>query len=487
MKKIILTGKQARSALREGVNLASDCVKLTIGPDGRNAILGRRSTSPFITNDGVTIAGYVFADKEEVQLGVDMVKEVSRLTEKEAGDGTSTATVLLQALVNKCLDKIDDEDIIVNKVNPIKLRNEINSACATIVDELRKSATPISSREDIYKVAKVSVEDESLANLITDIFMVIGKDGVIIVEEGSYRTEHEIVRGLEIGSGLVSEHLETYDGVCELKEPYILVTTERIVDINQILPAVTLVAEKGIAEIVIFANGYDEKILKSMIKNKIAGSFTILPVQCTDISKKYQHEDIASLTGAKVFEKLEDIKIEDLGRCEMVSTTKDKTMIVGGKGDDGYVNLLKEEQVKMTSEFDKESIGRRISSLTGGIALIKVGAPSQTEKEYLKLKVDDAVLATKYAMQEGVVRGGGLALAFISESLPTNILTDVILAPYEQIQKNSGGLIIGEDVIDPVKVTISALMNACSVGGTIITTDIAIANKNEKSITEEEN
>jgi chaperonin GroEL len=368
--KIILKGKDARASIRNGINLVADCVKITLGPNGRNAILGRISQTPLITNDGVTIADYVEVENETEQLGVKLVKEVSRLTETSSGDGTTTATVLLQALVNKCIDLIDnDESLLKSKrVNPLQIRKEITDACETIVAELKKQAKPITTKEEIRKVAKVSVENDELAELLADIFFSIGKDGVIVVEEGTTKTTHEVVKGLELPSGIISEYITTSDGEFKIENPKILVTTEKISKIDTILPILELLSLKGILKLVIVAKDFDDAVIKIIEKNHIGDVFTILPVKVTDLSKKYQQEDIASLTGAKVVTFKEPVNIEDLGTCESITANKDKTMFIGGNIDEEYVKKLKKELNKATSDFDKEGIERRVSSLSGGIA-----------------------------------------------------------------------------------------------------------------------
>lgn len=486
--KEIKFGKEARASLRRGINLAVDSVKITLGPKGYNVALARTSTSPEITNDGATILQQVQSEDETENMGVDFAREAARLTEKDAGDGTTTTTILLGALVNECLDKIDKEGVLVKTKDQdaMAMRQEIDTACKEICDYLTSNAKKISERDDILKVALTSVEDNRIANIITDIFMEIGKDGSIVVEEGLTETESDTVKGMEIGSGSLSDHFLDKNKEITLINPHILVTHETIDNIESLLPLIQTLTLANINEVVVFAKDFDASVVKTLVQNFVDGLFTVIPVKTTVIDKKTQAEDLAALTGGKLVAELATVDIKDLGKCGKVVIKQDKSLFLSGKGDTtGYVTNLNQALKKTVSLFDQETLTRRISALSGGMSVIKVGARSQTEREYLRRKVDDAVLAVKYAMQEGVVSGAGKAFKDASEAYPENILSKVLLSPSKQLVLN-GLSTVSDDVVDPIRVTITSLKNACSVGGMIITTGATIAiKKDEKQITEE--
>ena len=487
--KIIKLNKEARKLIQQGINLSADCIKTTLGPDGRNAILGRVSMTPLITNDGVTIAQQIESEDEIENLGCELVKEVSRLSELKAGDGTTTATVLLQAIVNKCIAMLDDEETFLKKKNPVKMRLEIEKACDEIVKYLESVAVPVVTKEEIYKVAKVSVEIEELAQIITEIFHKIGKDGAITVEEGTYKTEYEVVTGMEIGSGLLSPLFANKDDIYEITNPKVLVLKNKVEKVEELFSVADKVDKDGHNDVVVFARDFSKEVIESLAKIKVVENFTVLPIKSTIPDKTYQQEDLADLLGTTAFgddEKLpENFLVSELGTCGKITVTREKTTFIDGNGNtENRVKALKKELDKETSEYNKEKLQKRISALSGGVAVIRVGAESQSEREYLRLKLDDAVLATKYAMQEGVVKGGGLALTEAADKLKESILTEAIKAPFNQIQANSGGFLeIGEAVVDPLKVTKTALLNACSVAGMIITTEVAVTNKKHETNT----
>lgn len=476
--KIISKGADARKHLQNGINLVADCLKITLGPQGRNATLGRVSTLPLTTNDGKTVSDYIEAEDESDQLGVLKAREASTLSEQQAGDGTTTVSVLLQAITNHCLNIIDNNNSLVmkDKVNVVAMRKEISDTCELIVEELRKQAKPVIKKDEILKVAKASVENDELAKIITEIFLKIGKDGSIFVEEGFQTTEYEIVCGMDLNVGLLSDDFLFDTDDIELKDADIYVSKQPIRELDEVLPKIHDVSSKGGQKMVIMATDFAPNIVESFIKNNLEGGIEIYPVKITNVDKNYKIEDIIAMIGG------------DLGKVDTVKLTTSSTSILGGKGDvKKYVQTLQKEYDTTSSEFDKESLQKRISALSGGTAIIKVGAFSQSDREYLRDKLEDAVLATKYAMQEGVVAGGGLALKKVAETLPINILTEAIKAPYNQIQENAGGkLEISKDIVDPVRVTICALRNACSVAGIVITSEITIADKNEKQGTKTE-
>jgi len=488
--KTIKFGKDARASLRKGINLAVDTVKLTLGPKGANVVLARTSTIPEITNDGATILQQVEVEDETEQMGVDWAREASRLTEIAAGDGTTTTVILLGALVNECLDKIDKEGVLIKgkDQDAMSMKKEIAVACSLICDELKKLARPITKREDVLKVALTSTENDEIATIITDIFMEIGKEGSIMVEEGLLKMESETVKGMEILAGALSEKLLAGKKL-EAINPHVLVTHETITNADQVIPIIQQLVVNNIHELVIFAKGFDSSVVKLFEQNHIEGIFTVIPIRGTVIDKKYQAEDVACFLGATLVTNFNLMDVNQLGHCDKVVVNKDTSMFIGGKGDTTkHTATLKEEMEKTKGLYDKEGLQQRISSMSGGVSVIKVGAPSQTEREYLKRKVDDAVLAVKYALMYGVVKGGGTTLNALSDTMDKNILSEIIKAPYKQLVIN-GLSTEGSDVIDPVHVTISALTNACSVGGMIITSGATIAinngKKNEKQTIEE--
>lgn len=479
MKKIITQGKEARELLRKGINYAADSVAFTLGPKGRNVAIARQSTSPKITNDGSTILQAIKLDDVTAQMGVDFVKEASRLVELEAFDGTTSVSLLTRALINDCLDKIDSDSVLSkNKVNPMEMKKEIEVACETIVAEIKKRAKKISKREDILKAALVSVEDERLANIITDVFMEIGKDGIIMVEEGDKETTYEIVKGMEIPSGI---DVENYGDEITVKDAPILVSVNEINDINKLVPILNQLVDEGKGQLVVFSKLFSKEILDIFIKMHVTGEFTVIPVKGTVPDKNWQQHDIASFTGAVIFD-----QAHKLGSVKTFKINKDRALFIEGAGDSkSHVAKLEEELKTLKTEFDKENLQKRISSLAGGVAVIKVGAQSQVERGYLQDKLDDAVQSVRGAIREGVVKGRGMTLYDIANELPENILTNALKAPYTQITENG---VTGDvnDIIDGVPVQLSCVRTACSVAGIVITTEMTIAiQEDEKPKTED--
>jgi len=478
MKKIIHKGKEARELLRNGINFAADSVAFTLGPKGRNVSIARQSTSPKITNDGSTILQAIQLDNPTEQMGVDFIKEASRLVELEAFDGTTSVSLLTRALINECLDKVDEGSVLnKNRVSPMQMKEEIAEACELVVQKVREKAVKITKREDILRAAKVSVENTKLAEIITDVFMQIGKDGIILVEEGDKETTFNVVKGMEVPVGIFSEE---YGDDITIKNAKVLVSTNEINDINKIVPVLNKLVDEHVEHLVIFAKSFSKEILDIFVKMHITGEFTVIPVKTTIPDKNYQLHDVASFTGATVMDEL----FHKLGTCKSFKITKDKSYFVEGMGDTtDYVGKLNEELKKAKTEFDKEIVQKRISSLSGGVAVISVGAPSQVERGYLQDKLDDAVQSVRGAIREGVVKGRGLTLKEISEELPENILTNSLRAVHDQIQING---VIGsdKDIIDGVPVVVSCVRNACSVAGIVITTEMTIAIKNDEDIKE---
>lgn len=488
MKKIIKLGNEARISLKAGIDKVADAVKVTLGPSGRNAILGHPFQTPEITNDGVSIAQEIYLDDEIEQLGADKIKEICKGTDDKAGDGTTTATVLAQAIMKTGFEKLDTTEFTKSQNNPIQIKNEIMVACETICKELTKIAKPISTLEDIKQVAFVSVESKEIAQVIAEMFEKIGKDGVVTVEDGYLELESEVVDGLELEAGLTSDvFFTTEDKKCILEKAPILVTNQKIETIEQIKYLTQKInAESGEKNLVIIADDFSRDLLQAFAMAKLQGVFNVIAIKPPYFGKKEKMQDVAIMVGATFIDKevtnVKDVELVNLGSAKKIIVDKDKTVILGAKGDTkARLKELKDELKTVKNKFDQEQLKKRIAKLSGGIGVIRVGGESETERGYLKKKIEDAVNATKYALQEGVVRGGGLALKTIAEKLPKNILTEAIKAPYNQIQENAGGdLEIGEDIIDPVKTTKTALRAACSVAGLILTTEVAIADKYEE-------
>jgi len=490
--KVILKHKEARDALLRGVDEVSDIVKLTLGPNGRNVVLGKTFQPPHITNDGVSIAKEVVLEDEIENLGADIIKEASHKTNLLVGDGTTTSTVLTQAIIHNCVK--EESESFIKTTNAIALKNDIEATSKEVIKELIGMAKPIKTKKEIEKIASASIESDILGKKIADVVHKMGTDGVITTEEGStFGIEVDFVEGMEISGGYISPFMaNNKKHVAELENPYILITDHSINSVTQILPIIQKLNQQNIKELVIVANKYSEEVTKSMVVNKMNGVFTVLGIEYGVLGKTEKLEDIAALTGGALINKdigkLEEVEIDHLGRADKIRSEKGKTTLIGGKGKHitKYVSGLKEKNPE--SEYDKEEIKKRIAKLSGGVAVVKVGASSESERSYLKDKVEDSINATKAAIEEGIVPGGGLALKKIAEKLPKNILTEALKAPYNQIQENAGGTLdISPDTFDPVKVTRIALENACGVAGIFLTTEAAVVDKNEKKCCHENN
>lgn len=487
MSKIIKTGKDARESLKRGIDKVADCVRLTLGPSGRNAIIGKKFESPEITNDGISVAKAIVLEDEIENLGAEKVKEVGKLTDDSVGDGTTTATVLLQAIMNEGFSRLEtDNSLIKKRVDPIAVKKEIDEACVLVVAELKKLAKPIKTKKELEQVAFVSVESKSTAKIIADLFDKIGKDGVVRVEDGFQEIDSEVVEGMEIGTGYYAPYMaNTEDRELVLSNAKVLITNTEINKISQLEPVIAKLHEKGIKELIIVAEGISKEVQDILVVNKLKGIFTVHAIRPTWFTLKDRYEDLAVRFGGMFFDKdkslfTEAVELTDLGTVTKLVATKDKTLLIGGSGNTApRVKQLKAE-MKNVGEFDKKKLEERIASLSGGIGIIRVGSSSDTERGYWKKKIIDAVGATKAAMDEGVVKGGGVTLKNISEKLPKSILTEALKAPYNQIIHNVGFPIeVGDDIIDPVKITRTALQNACSLAGMVLTTEVAIAIKNE--------
>jgi chaperonin GroEL len=521
--KKILFNTEAREALKRGIDKVSNAVRVTIGPRGRNAVLEKSYGAPTITNDGVSIAKDIeLADKFE-NMGAEIVKEVASKTNDTAGDGTTTAIILAQALVTEGLRHT------TLGVNAMSLRRGMELAGQDVVEGLRSISKPIKGKEEVRQVATISSESEELGTIIAETIEKVGKDGVVTVEESqTLGIESEIVEGLEFDKGYISAYLVTNPErmEAEYRDVHVLVTDKKISTVKEILPFLESLAASGSKDLVIIAEDVDGEALATFVVNKLRGGFNVLAVKAPGFGdrKKEMLSDIAVTVGAKVISeetgtKLENATISMLGRARRVVSTKDSTVIVGGKGKksdiDARVAQLRTQLESSDSKYDREKLQERIGKLTGGVAVIRVGAATETEMKYLKHKIEDAVNATKAAVEEGIVPGGGSALVKVAkklegkrtgtdaESVGYGIVVHALHAPLQYIAINAGkddGLVIvdrvknsgknsgynaaddkivedmlEEGIVDPVKVTRAALQNAISAASLLITTEVAIA------------
>lgn len=525
MAKQILFGEDARKAIHQGLGKAAHAVKVTLGPRGRNVVLEKSYGGPRITNDGVSIAKEIsFKDRFE-NMGAEIVKEVASKTNDGAGDGTTTATVLLEALVDEGLASL------TKGANAMAIRSGMEQAGKAAVDELKKMARPVSGKDDVRQVATISAESEELGEIIAQTIEKVGQNGVVTVEE-SQGTEltYDIVEGLQIDKGYVSAYMVTNPErmEAEMKDAQILVTDKKISNIQEILPLLEKVAQAGRKELVIVADDVEGDALATLVVNRLRGTFSVLAIKAPGFGdrKKEQLADIASVVGAEVVSSDTGLTFENttlgmLGRASRVVATKDSTVFVGGKGKkadiDSRVKQLQALMENTSSKFDRENLEKRVAKLSGGVAVIKVGAATETEMKYLKDKIDDAVKATKASIEEGIVPGGGTALAKVSKALDPEtwdfdnkdeeagfaIVSRALTSPLRQILLNCGkdnaALIVervqnskgfaGYDaakgievedmaeagIIDPVKVTRSAVENAVSAAAILLTTEVAVA------------
>ena len=526
MAKKILFGADAREALKRGIDQVAEAVKITLGPKGRNVVLDKGYGAPQVTNDGVTIAKDITLSDKFENMGAEIVKEVASKTNDSAGDGTTTSVVLTQALMKAGL----------KTNNSMATRQGIEAAAGDAVQALKKMAREIKAHEEVRQVATISAESEEIGIIIADTIKKIGKDGVVTVEESQTTgIDSEIVEGLEFDKGYLSPYFVTNPErmEAEYKDPAILITDKKISTIKEILPLLEKLAATGKKELVIIAEDVDGEALTTFVLNKLRGSFNVLAVKAPGYGEKKKEllGDIAVTVGAKVvteevgltFEKAE---LSVLGRAARIVSTKDRTVIVGGKGKKAAIEervvALRAQKENSTSKYDIEKLDERIGKLTGGVAVIRVGAATETEMNYLKLKIEDAVNATKAAISEGIVVGGGAALAKVSKKLEANkaneakeaeyvagysALVEALKEPLKQIAKNAGkdeGVVVAEvlkggansgydalndtfvtdmfeaGIIDPVKVTRAAIENAASAVAILLTTEVAIADEPEK-------
>ncbi len=532
MSKQILYDQDARKALKKGVDVVANAVKITLGPRGRNVILEKSYGAPTITNDGVTIARDISLKDKFENMGAEIVKEVASKTNDSAGDGTTTSVILTQAIIAEGLKHVS------MGVNAVALRVGIEKAAQEVVKALREISKAIKNKDEIKQVATISAESAEIGKIIADTIEKVGKDGVVTVEESqSFGVDSEVVEGLEFDKGYVSPYMITNPErmEAEMKDPYILVTDKKISSVKEILPVMEKMAQAGKKELVIIAEDVDGEALATFILNKLRGAFSVLAVKAPGFGddKKSQLEDIAVVVGGKpvisdLNMKLEDTTLAMLGRANKVLSAKDSTVIVGGKGKkvdiEKRISELRVQKENFDSKYDKEKYEKRIAKLSGGVAIIRVGAATETEMKYLKLKIEDAVNATKAAIEEGIVVGGGSALVKVykklsgkkgtsgetmESALGSEIILKALLSPLKQIAVNAGkedGSVIVDKVmnslkenagydaladkfvddmlkagiIDPVKVTRTAVENASSAAAILLTTEVAITDEPEK-------
>ena len=524
MAKQILFGEEARRALGRGVDALADAVKVTLGPKGRNVVLDKKFGAPTITNDGVTIARDIELEDPFENMGAQLVKEVATKTNDVAGDGTTTATLLAQAMVREGMRNV------AAGANPMVLKKGIEMAVETLVDEIKKKAKTVKG-DDVAQVATISSSDETIGKLIADAMSKVGKDGVITSEESkTMKTELKVVEGMQFDRGYISPYMVTDADKMEavLKDPYILITDRKISTISDILPILEEVVKQG-KELVIIAEDLDGEALATLVVNKLRGTFKALAVKAPGFGdrRKAVLEDIAILTGGTVISeelgrKLDSVTIADLGHAGQVRATKDETTIVDGVGDKkaiaARVEQLKKQVAETTSDFDREKLQERLAKLSGGVAVIEIGAATEVEMKDKKLRIEDALNATRAAVEEGIVAGGGTTFVDILPALDAlkaegdvqtgiDIVKRAIEEPVRQIANNAGleGSVVVEEVkkagkgkgfnaltgqyedmikagiVDPAKVVRSTLQNAASIAAMVLTTETLVADKPEKN------
>ena len=521
MAKKILFNEDSRARLQRGVNQLANTVKTTLGPKGRNVVLDKGFGSPTITNDGVTIAKEIELEDKFENMGAQLVKEVATKTNDVAGDGTTTATLLAQIIVNEGLKNV------VAGANPMAIRRGLDKAVEAVVKQLQDRKKVVSGKEEIAQVASISAGDQEIGDLIADVMDVVGKDGVITVEEGrTLGIEKEVVEGMQFDNGFLSAYMMTDPGRMEAvyDDPYILLTDKKISSLTEIVPILEKIAQVGKKHLVIIAEDVDGEALATLVVNKLRGAFNALAVKAPGFGdrRKAMLADLATLTGGSVISeetgtKLEDVTLEQLGRARIVVADKEKTTIVEGKGEEpaikDRVEQIKAEVERATSDYDREKLQERLAKLSGGVGVIKVGAATEVELNEKKLRIEDAVNATKAAVEEGIVAGGGVALVDTiselnkvameddEERVAVKILGRALEEPMRQIATNAGkdGAVVIEEVkkrepgmgynaatdeyvdmieagiIDPLKVTRSAIENAVSIAGLIITSEAAVS------------
>ncbi len=528
MAKQILFNEEARAALKRGVDKLVSAVKVTLGPVGRNVILDKGFGSPTITNDGVTVAKEIELEDKYENVGAQLIQEVASKTNDVAGDGTTTAAILAQAIITEGFKNV------VAGANPLLIKQGIDKGVETIVKELKeKIARPVSTQEEIQQVATISANNAEIGKIIAQAMQKAGKDGVITVEESqSFGMELDFTEGMQFDRGYVSPYMitNTEKMAAEYDEPYILVTDKKVAAISEILPLMEEMAQAGKKDLVVIADEIEGEALATFVVNKLRGVFNVLGIKAPGFGdrKKEMLQDIAVLIGGKVISedvgmKLENVHLKDLGQARRIVATKDNATIVGGKGkkqdiQNRIINIKKELE-RSDSDFDKEKIQERLAKLAGGVAVIKVGAVTETEMKEKKFKVEDAVNATKAAREEGVVVGGGVAILRClpaledvkvkgDEKIGIDILKRALYEPLKQIANNAGkrdgavvvqkvmenkgnygydaandefGDMVEKGIVDPVKVTRSALQNASSIATLFLITEAIVTDKPEKA------
>ena len=527
MAKDVKYNEEARQAIKVGIDKVADAVKITLGPKGRNAILDKGYGAPTITNDGVTIAKEIELEDKFENIGAELIKEVASKTNDVAGDGTTTSTILTQAIAREGLK------YVAMGVNPVGIRHGIEAAGKEVIKELKANSKKIESKEEIAQVARISAEDPEVGNIIAEVMEKVGKDGVITVEESqTFGLSSDVVEGMQFDKGYISPYMitNTEKMQAEFEDPYILITDKKISSLNEVLPILEKITQAGKKDIVIIAEEVDGEALATLVINKLRGTFNALAIKAPGFGdrRKEMLSDIAVVTGGKVITedlgiKLENATLDMLGNARKIISTKDNTTIVDGKSGkndiENRIAQIRKEIEATDSDFDKEKLQERLAKLTGGVAVLKVGAATESELTYRKHKVEDALAATKAAVEEGIVAGGGTALvkagvAVKSVGVKTpsqdtkdefeagfKILLRALEEPLRQIVQNAGkeeGAVIAnlvrngkqdgynavsgavvldmikEGIIDPVKVTRSALENAISVSAMLLTTEVAV-------------
>ena len=527
MAKQIKYGVEARKALEAGVNQLADTVRVTLGPKGRNVVLDKSFGAPLITNDGVTIAKEIELEDPFENMGAQLVKEVATKTNDVAGDGTTTATVLAQAMINEGMKNL------AAGANPIVLRKGMKKATEAAVEAIAKMSQPISGRESIARVASISAADDEVGEMVADAMEKVSKDGVITIEESkTMKTELDLVEGMQFDRGYVSAYMCTDMDKMEanLDDPYILITDKKISNIQEILPVLEQIVQSG-SKLLIVAEDIEGEALTTLIVNKLRGTFTVVGVKAPGYGdrRKEMLKDIAILTGGTVISEelgleLKDTTMEQLGRAKSVKVQKENTIIVDGCGNKdeiaARVAQIRAQIAETTSEFDKEKLQERLAKLAGGVAVIRVGAATETEMKEAKLRMEDALSAARAAVEEGIIAGGGSAYVHVTQEIKSvvdalegdektggKIILKALEAPLFHISANAGleGSVIinkvkespvgyGFDaykeeyvdmikagILDPAKVTRSALQNATSVASTLLTTESVVANIKEET------
>ena len=535
MAKQFKFNEEARQALKKGVDKLAGAVRITLGPRGRNVVLDKSYGTPMVTNDGVTIAKEVELEEKFENMGAELIKEVAEKTNDVAGDGTTTAVVLAQAIVEEGLKNVTAGS------DPLELKKGIDKAVKTTIEVLNKIKRPIESKREIAQVATIASEDKEVGNMIADVIEDVGKDGVVTVEESqTFGLSKELVEGLQFDNGYISPYMitNTERMEAEYKEPHILITDQKISAINDILPLLEKMSQAGKKSLIIIAEDVEGEALTTLIVNKLRGTFVSLAVKAPGFGdrRKEMLQDIAIVTGGRVISeeaglKLENAEIEMLGQADKIVSTKENTTIVGGKGNkeniEKRIKQIKLQMEQTDSEFDKEKLQERLAKLSGGVAVVKVGAATETEMKYKKLKIEDAVNATRAAIEEGIIPGGGAALIKASyeidkmlgenlsdeEKIGVKIVKKALESPLRQIAENAGvrdiSLIvedikidnnIGYDftkvdpkdvkkgrvdmmeagIVDPLKVARTALQNAASMASVFLTTEAVLADIPEK-------